>query len=104
MAGHTPTPLENGAIKCSCGNTYSPMAFVVHRTGERAERDAAGGVYTLGPLDTWPPRMIETPRQSHDVAHLLTAEQRESLIDAYYTERRRRRPQIADGVSSSMTD
>lgn len=105
MRGHAPTPLENGAIKCSCGNTYSPMAFAVHRTGERAERDAAGGVYTLGPLDTWPPRVIETPRQgSHDVADVLSAEQREVLVDAYYAEQRRRRPEIAEGVSTSITD
>lgn len=81
------------------------MAFAVHRTGERAERDAAGGVYTLGPLDTWPPRENEAPRQSlHDVADVLSFEQREELVDAFYEQQRRRRPEIADGVSSSITD
>jgi hypothetical protein len=99
---HQPTPLENGAIKCSCGHhVYSPAAYAVHCAGGHAERDAVGGVFTLGPSDPWPPR-DETPRQgSHDVADVLSAEQREVLVDAYYAEQRRRQPEIADGVSAS---
>jgi hypothetical protein len=80
------------------------MAFAVHRTGERAERDAVGGVYTLGPFDTWLPRENEAPQQSHDAAHVLSAAQREELVDAFYKEQRRSRTQIADGVGTSMTD
>ena len=78
------------------------MSFAVHHAGGRAERDSVGGVYTLGPLDTWPPHENEAPRQgSHDVADVLTFEQREVLVDAYYAEQRRRQPEIADGTSVS---
>lgn len=100
---HQPITREDGAIKCSCGHhVYSPAAYAVHRAGGHAERDAVGGVFTLGPSDPWPPSENEAPRQgSHDVVDILSAEQRGELIDAFYEQQRRRAPEIAEGVSAS---
>lgn len=104
---HKPTPHPDGSLTCSgCTGRYSPAAFEAHLAGASIG-DTACGVFVLGMADPWLDQKPapKSPTSQYDVSHVLSEDRRAALIAAYYAqERKRRRPQTAEGVGSSMTD
>jgi hypothetical protein len=99
LRGHSPIAQPNGSLCCSvCTGFYSPAAFAKHLTGAPM-MDSDAGVYIAGLDDPW-----LQPRAVCPNIEVPNRETREAMIDAYYKDRQRAQPYIADGVHRSMTD
>lgn len=101
---HKPREGPDGTLICSCGGApYSPAAFAQHLacTGPR---DMEAGVLTAGPYDPWLQSQKANSDHMQRAQESLDAEQRAELVDAYYTDQKRGKARIVEGVAVSITD